>query len=188
MSVGVISASGHVPGAEVFLEFQCVAANALSSRAIEYFGGGGLSHVDIVWPGGRLFGARSEWITVRGLDYPPGVQFRPPDYLKYSGETFSRIVRIYVPCTLEERARGLTWLLKQENARYDKRAILGFATGRDWRTEGEWFCSELATRYLEVAQDFTVASTTNKIPPGTFACIATARPRATEHILLPAAA
>ena len=45
-----------------------------------------------------------------------------------------------VPWTSATRA--LEWALQQEGLPYDKRAILGFASGRDWRTEDAWFCSE----------------------------------------------
>lgn len=159
--------------APAFLEFQLVRSAGLGSAAIGYFSGSLYSHVDIVWPDGRLFGARSDEHVVNGALYPKGVQFRPQGY-----ERWSKITRISVPCTNEEKQRGLAWALKQEGDPYDWRAIVAFAVDRDWRQEGQWFCSEFATRFLEVAQDFEVLITDNKIPPGTFGCIASARPGA----------
>lgn len=149
------------------LQFQLVAGAGISSRAIGYFGGGFYSHVDIVWPDGRLFGARSDVIKVNGLTYPAGAQFRPQNYEVWRART-----RIDIPCTFMQRNRALEWALHQEGKPYDKRAILGFASGRDWRTEGEWFCSEMASRYIEVGFRFKLALTDSKINPGTFACVA----------------
>lgn len=156
-----------------FHEFQLVRSAGLGSRAIGYFSGSYYSHVDIVWPDGRLYGARSDTHEVAGVLYPAGVQFRPQGY-----ERWSKVTRLAVPCTPAQKQRGLDWALKQERDPYDWFAIVAFAIDRDWRTEGAWFCSELATRYLEVAQDFELLITPNKIPPGTFGCIASARPGA----------
>ncbi|HEX5461871.1 MAG TPA: hypothetical protein VFX20_18045 [Steroidobacteraceae bacterium] len=167
---------------EEFLEFQLVRSNSPGSRLIGFFGGGFFSHVDIVWPDGRLFGARSDHIRRMAdrtrCDLKPGVRFRPQGY-----ERWSRVVRIRVPCSTEQKRRAMAWALEQEYKPYDKLAIVAFAIDRSWRTEGAWFCSELATRYLEVAFDFTLPLTPNKIPPGTFACTAGARPGATITIL-----
>lgn len=149
------------------LQFQLVAAAGLSSRAIGWFGGGFYTHVDIVWPDGRLFGARSETMVVNGLTYDEGVQFRPQGYAKWC-----KVTRIDVPCNLNQRNRALEWALRQEWKHYDRRAILGLAVGRDWRDENQWFCSELASRYLEVAFDFRLALHPNKVNPGGFAIAA----------------
>jgi hypothetical protein len=155
-----------------FLELQYVANDALSSRAIELFGGGSYSHVDIVWPDGRLFGARSDIITVGPMAYPAGVQFRPPGY-----EKWRKVTRIQIPCSLAQKQRGLQWARAQEGQPYDKLAIIAFGFGRNWRTENAWFCSELATRMLEIAFDFELVLTPNKITPGTSACVAGALAR-----------
>lgn len=172
-AIGAALASGPDDGPEAFLEFQLVRASGFGSAAIGYFSAGYYSHVDIVWPDGRLFGARSDERVVEGCLYPKGVQFRPQGY-----ERWSKVTRIAVPCTRAEKQRGLEWALEQEGDPYDWRAIVAFAIERDWRKEGAWFCSELATRYLEVAQDFEILFSANKIPPGTFGLIASARPGA----------
>lgn len=144
------------------------ANRGFTSWAIEYFGGGEYSHVDIIWPDGRLFGARSD--VIGGV--PAGVQFRPADY-----EIAPKTTRISVLCTLAQEQRGLAWAKSQEGLPYDKLAIVAFGTGRDWRTENAWFCSELATRFLEVALGFDLPISPNKITPGTCACIAGALSR-----------
>jgi hypothetical protein len=172
---------------EAFLEFQLVRADSPGSNLIGYFGGGDFSHVDIVWPDGRLLGARSDHIRRMAnrtrCNLPRGVQFRPDGY-----ERWSRVVRVRVPCTVPEKARAMAWALKQEGKPYDVLAILAFAIGRDWRTEGEWFCSEFATRYIEIAQGFELPLMPNKVTPGTLGCVAASRPRATVIPLLPAPA
>ena len=139
------------------------ANTGLSSDAIELFGGGVYSHVDIVWPDGRLFGARSDVIG----NVPAGVQFRPANYM-----SSPLLTPISIPCTPGEALKGLTWAKSQEGLPYDKLAILAFGIGRNWRTENAWFCSELVSRMLEIALDFTLPLLVNKITPGTCACIA----------------
>lgn len=139
------------------------ANHGFTSKLIEYFGGGGYSHVDIVWPDGRLFGARTDF-PVNGKS---GVQFRAANY-----ETPPRSTLISISASLGEQARGLEWAKSQEGLPYDRLAIVAFGTGRNWRTEDAWFCSELAVRFLEVALNFKLPISPNKITPGTCACIA----------------
>ena len=151
------------------LELQYVANDGLSSRAIELFGGGGYSHVDIVWPDGRLFGARSDLITSGALTYPRGVQFRPTAY-----EKWRRVTRVQIPCTLAQKQRGLEWAMKQEGLPYDRLAILAFAFGRNWRTEDAWICSEMVHRFIEIAFGFETVILANKVTPGTSCAVASA--------------
>lgn len=160
-----------------YLELQYVAAPGLESEAIELFGGI-YSHVDIVWPDGRLYGARSNVITVAGVKYPAGVQFRPPGY-----EKWDKVTRIQIPCTLEQKTRGLEWALTQKGLPYDKLAIVAFGFGRNWRTEDAWFCSEFATRYEEISFDIELPLTPNKITPGASACISGALSQLASKLL-----
>jgi uncharacterized protein YycO len=145
------------------------ANRGFSSWAIEFFGAGGYSHVDIIWPDGRLFGARTD----HPVNGKTGVQFRPADY-----EIAPKTTRISVPCTLAQEQMGLEWAKQQEGLPYDRLAIIAFGTGRDWRTEDAWFCSELATRFLEIALGFELPIPISKITPGTCACIAGALSKA----------
>jgi len=138
-------------------------SHALSSEAIEIFDASIYSHVDIVWPDGRLFGARSD--VIGGV--PAGVQFRPANY-----DPTSVTKLITVPCEPGKAAKGMSWALSQKGLPYDPLAIVAFGLGRNWRTENAWFCSELATRMLEVAFAYELPIIMSKITPGTCACVA----------------
>ncbi len=125
------------------ITFQYSTKDDVISDIIREYTRSPVSHVDIVWPDGRLFGARS---NVHGL-VPAGVQFRPVDYAPFS---FTHQVR--VPTTPEQEAAFYAFLLSQEGKPYDTWGIAGFALGRDWRSEDEWFCSELSVRAKEIAK------------------------------------
>lgn len=143
-----------------------VAARAFSSRLIEWFGGGGFSHVDAMLPDGRLLGARSDVIGV----IPPGVQIRSADY-----EKWPKRLLLEIPCTVEQSKDFHGFLQGECGKPYDRLAIVGFAINRNWRDEDSWFCSELVTRALEVAgicPDLRL--TPNRITPGACALIACA--------------
>ncbi len=129
------------------IELQFVCGHDWSSRAISWFSAGHLSHVDTVLHGGRLLGARSDVVKSRAGPIPSGVRIRPADY-----EDFASRVVFELYCTVPQKMRYLTFLQEQIGAPYDKLGIAGFVTGRDWRDESAWFCSELVTRGLEVAR------------------------------------
>jgi uncharacterized protein YycO len=139
------------------------ANTGLSSDAIELFGGGIYSHVDIVWPDGRLYGARSD--VIGGV--PSGVQFRPANYM-----VSPLVTPISIPCSPGEEAKGLAWALTQKGKPYDKLGIVAFGLGRNWRTEGAWWCSELVARMLEIAFNFECVISMNKVTPGGAAIMA----------------
>jgi hypothetical protein len=135
-----------------WLDLSHVANSALSSRTIEWFGGGGFSHVDIVvpdWycdahdlPRGSLLGARSDRIGGQ----PAGVYIRPPGY-----ESWPKRLVLRVPCGQNQALHAFEWAAKQIKSPYDTPGLLSsFVLGRDWREEGAWWCSELAVRMLEV--------------------------------------
>lgn len=102
------------------------------------------SHVDIVWPDGRLFGARSD--VCKGV--PAGVQFRPADYA-----IFDRTERISFVHPTQMSGVGESdfydFLMEQEGKPYDRVSVVGLALSRDWRNPNKWFCSELAMAALE---------------------------------------
>jgi hypothetical protein len=159
-----------------FIDASFVAASGWSSRAIEWWGAGGFSHVDCVLPDayckqqriplGSLLGARSDLTGGK----PAGVQIRPPTY-----ETWAKRLVLRVPCTEEQAGAWLGFLLAQVGKSYDKVGIFAFIIGRNWREEDSWWCSELFVRSLEVAGICgELAVPFYKITPGDGALVASA--------------
>jgi uncharacterized protein YycO len=148
------------------ITLQFVQGRDLSSKAISWFSAGHLSHVDAVMSNGKLLGARSD--KVGGA--PPGVQIRYPDYAPWNS-----VIRLtFSPSDTDEK---IFWafLLKQLGKPYDSTAIWGFVTGRNWREEDSWFCSELQARALEISGICPPLCTpTDKITPVALAMIASA--------------
>lgn len=126
---------------------QFVRGKDFASKAIAIFERGTVtpSHVDVVWPDGRLFGARSD--VLGGA--PPGVQFRTPDY-----EPWAWKVKVSLSCTSEQESLFYAFLMYQQGKPYDKTAIAAFVFGRDWRSPEHWFCSELYLAALEACKWF----------------------------------
>lgn len=112
------------------------------SSLIAWLGCAPFSHTDIILPDGQLLGARSDRVGGK----PPGVQIRPPGYVKFAAK-----VVFTIPCTDAQEGAFLDFAHKQVGKPYDKWAILGFITGRDWRDESAWFCDELVVRCAEVS-------------------------------------
>src|SRR5579871_6548493 len=115
-----------------------VGGQDLGSEVIEWFGHGLVSHVDAVMPpftaGADLLGAR----------YDGGVKIRPFDYAN-----FTRVVRLELDATEDEAAGFYSEIRGEVGKPYDRRGILAFALGRDWRDPSAWFCSELVAAMLE---------------------------------------
>lgn len=131
------------------------------SSGIAWFGGSPFSHVDAVLPDGTLLGARSDRVGGK----PSGVQIRPPNY-----EKFAARVRFSVPATDAQAGAFYDFLHKQVGKPYDRSAILGFVTGRNWRHEDQWICSELIARAGEMSTIFPfLYLAANKITPGSCA-------------------
>lgn len=147
--------------------FQFVRNSAFSSRLIEWFGAGYYSHVDCVLDNGALLGARDDVVSGK----PPGVQIRKKDY-----ETWERRTLVRLEVTQRKHDDWVRFLTNQLDKPYDQVSIFGFMTGRDWREDDSWFCSELATRSLEIAKVVPdpLALACNKVTPGTLACIVSA--------------
>jgi hypothetical protein len=115
------------------------------------------SHVDIVWPGGKLLGARS---NIEG-NVPAGVQLRPDGYAP-----FTKTERVSLMATPDQERHFYDFLAAQVGKPYDKLAVLGFGVGRDWRNPDKWFCSELAMAALEVSAIIhAITSPVNFISP-----------------------
>ena len=135
-------------------------ADVLSSM-IAWYGGAPFSHVDAVLPDGRLLGARSD----KQGGMPKGVQIRPPDYARFAVK-----VVFTLGCTDAQEGAFYDFLHKQIGKPYDHSAIMGFVTGRNWRQDGAWICSELVSRAAEIASIMPYAYlAANKISPGTAA-------------------
>src|SRR4051812_6414130 len=117
--------------ADIRLRFAC--EDGLPSHLIEFYGHGHWSHVDVVMNDGLLLGAR-----IKG-----GVAIRPADY-----GHFIRTSEIRLPCDDATAARYMALVTAELGKPYDTVGIVGFAAGRDWRSDSSWFCSELAGRML----------------------------------------
>jgi hypothetical protein len=133
------------------IAFQFVSEGDLVSGVIRWFSHAAVSHVDLVLPDGRLFGAHL-W---------GGVKARPPDYARWS--TVRRIA-IRTPAAPAVYAAALS----QDGKPYDWRAIAGFALDRDWRARDSWICSELHAWALEQGRFFAHPLVLNaaKLTPG----------------------
>ena len=141
------------------ISLQFVQGSDFSAKAIEWFGHGAeFSHVDTVWPDGRLFGARSD--RVGGAE--PGVQFRRADYVQTD-----RVLRVDLPCSDDITGKYYRFLKAQEFKPYDMEGIAAFIAGRNWDDPDSWFCSELVAAGLEESGYFQnhLASSSNKITP-----------------------
>jgi hypothetical protein len=141
------------------VQLQFVRGADLGAKLIEWFShNGDWSHVDVVWPDGRLFGARSD--QVGGAR--PGVQFRDPSYIGTN-----RTQRVSIPLMAAEEKKFYDWLLAQEGKPYDIEGILSFVSGRDWQEPDSWFCSEMACAALVECSYFPhpLAAPSNKITP-----------------------
>jgi uncharacterized protein YycO len=124
------------------IRLQFVLGYGMPSQAIAWFSAGHFSHVDAVLQDGTLLGARSDSIGGK----PPGVQIRYPLYEKWK----ERVVMSIATDAAKEKS-FYDFLNAQLGKPYDKTAIWGFATGRDWRDPSDWYCSELITAAEEAA-------------------------------------
>lgn len=136
--------AGRVPRVMV------VADSGITSRAIEYWGGGGWSHMANVLADDSIIDARVDQMKIRGVAYPAGVQRRPAGYL----DRVPRWVLLEIGGE-EHYSRWLAALVSQLHKPYDSIGILDFLTGsvedRNWREQTAWFCSELGVWALERA-------------------------------------
>jgi len=67
-------------------------------------------------------------------------------------------------------AEALAWARGQTGKPYDWLADLGVLLHRDWRAEGAWQCSEMATHAFEVAgRPLLNAAHVNRVTPGMLA-------------------
>jgi uncharacterized protein YycO len=99
------------------------------------------SHVECMWTDKTTFGA-----MLKG-----GVCERLLSNRNYKDVTATEVWEIQ--CSAGQENAFHDWMRRQNGKPYDWRAILSFGLGsRDWRAEDSWFCSELVSRALEVAE------------------------------------
>jgi len=146
------------------IQLQFVRQKGIASSAIAWFSQGNFSHVDAVLPSGRLLGARND----NALGIPSGVQIRPEGYADWALR-----VRFTIPTTQEQANKFYTFLREQIGKPYDRSAIWGFVTGRNWRAQDSWICSELQAAALEHAGIVPpLYLSANKITPTALALLA----------------
>ncbi len=114
------------------------------------------SHVDAVLEDGSLLGASDSPKAPVIKGNPRGVAIRPPDYQPFA---IRRMAHIYVPVRVEMRFYAI--LHSQLGEPFDNSAMHAVFsgrpnTGRDWKDESAWFCSELKAWSLEEAGAFDV--------------------------------
>lgn len=128
------------------------------SSAIAWYSAAPFSHVGALMPDGSELGARSDRVGGK----PAGVQIRPGDYAKFATQ-----VVFTVPATEAQEGAFYDFLHKQIGKPYDKSDILGFVTGRNWRQDDAWICSELVSRAAELSTIMPyLYLAANKITPG----------------------
>jgi hypothetical protein len=117
------------------------------------------SHVDIILPDthrfpGALLGASNSPNALVLEGNPNGVAIRPPNYQLFRRRN---VAILAAPAAIE--AAFYEAALSQLGKPFDSAALHAFLdgaphTGRDWREDDQWFCSEHATWSLEKAKWF----------------------------------
>jgi uncharacterized protein YycO len=140
------------------LTFQLVRGLHWTSRVIGYFGAGYYSHIDVLTPAGKLRGARSD--VIQGID--PGYQDRPYNYEKWAAQT-----QYTISVSDEEYAAYWAYSDKQLGKPYDSRGLIStFVFGRNWRDDGQWFCSEEVAMNLQAAHVLDIPPEIDSVEPG----------------------
>jgi hypothetical protein len=125
------------------------------------------SHVDIVLPDGNLLGASDNPNALVLQGNPSGVAIRPPNY-----QIFGRKAVAKLAATKEVEEAFYEAAKSQLGEPFDHHALYAFLdgrfdTGRDWRDESAWFCSEHTGWSLERAKffPFPVVVTKDRLNP-----------------------
>jgi len=153
----------------MILRWQFVTENDFGSRAIQWFTSGRASHVGFLLDDDSELGARFDKVKVRGKTYKPGVHIRPPGYADFASRI---VIAVKVPDAVGCAYRS--FLFNAIGQLYDLKAILGFATNRDWREPDSWICSELQAAAWEHAwMTRRLFSPASRISPVGFALVVT---------------
>jgi len=148
------------------IQLQFFSGTGLSSKAIEWFSAGNLSHVGALLPDGNYLDSRSDKEGAAAA----GVQIRPKAI-----EGKEAAVVFNVPATAEQEAKFWQFLRSQIGKPYDVPGILAFITARDWREPDSWFCSELQAAALEHAGVIhSLYLPANKVTPVALALVCSA--------------
>ena len=115
------------------MKFVFVANNSIYNRTVRWFEGGDYGHCAIV-DGDRVI--EPVWHD--------GVRVRSLQGL-LNDSTYSVLYDIQLP---NEQA-ALDFARAQVGKPYDKWGIVGFAFGRDWQDDSDWYCSELLGTTLD---------------------------------------
>ena len=149
------------------LELSFVTEDTLGSAAIRWFTHSNYSHVDIITPDGHRIGARTDHpvysLQPLGEDIAhAGVQKRPMDYAP-----FTRDDRLIIPCSGMKFDLAYSWLNEQLGKPYDRGGLFAsFLLDRtDWRHDGQWWCSELGTVFIEKAGFPVCRTPANRMSP-----------------------
>jgi hypothetical protein len=149
------------------LEWRLVKGPGVSSAVIGWFGAGYYSHVDWLGPDGMLWGARSD--VIAGI--PAGVQRRPQGYATFTANTAFRL-----PVLDFKYQHYLDFMSAQIGKPYAKAGLVDtYLLGRDWRSDSDWWCSELVAAAAEKARVTPhLWDGFNKITPGDWALVLSA--------------
>jgi hypothetical protein len=112
------------------ITLQFSTTSSWSSQLIRWATWSPYSHVDLVLPGGWLFGATAA----------QGVSIRPPVV-----ERGLRRFEVDAPASVLEAG------LSQRGRPYDWRGIFGWGLRRNWQDQDAWFCSEFIAWCFEQA-------------------------------------
>lgn len=118
--------------------------------AINVFsGGGGFSHVELLFSNGESFSstARDPSVDLSGRVKPDGTRFKFIDYTKHPDRW--RLLTLAATDDSEESIRQ--WCLKTLDARYDFWGVARFVMPFLGQSTDKYFCSEVVTEALQVA-------------------------------------
>lgn len=122
------------PMGEIHLSFVGSKAS-LTSRLIELFSAGPVSHVDAIEPTtGLLWGARFDKVGGK----PSGFYGRPASYIE---KETTRVI-VAIPCRRTQQDGFWAAAHASEGEPYDWEGIVSFGLGGSWHKRGTAFCSE----------------------------------------------
>lgn len=156
------------------LTFQLVRGKSWTSKVIGYFGAGFYSHIDVETPQGYLRGARSD--VIKGI--PAGYRDRPQNY-----ESWAACTRYTIDVTPDQYAKYWRFSDDQLGKPYDSRGLISaFILGRNWRDDGQWWCSEETAMNGEYAGLWIIPPEMTSVEPGDMVYLLAGKQAARETI------